>query len=75
MKLNAKIIFGALVVVAAIYYWLGFRHWSDADFENHHVLTVFYFFTFRMFRFADVLWTIAGASLLYRGIEEARAEA
>ena len=37
------------------------------------IIVVFYLFTFRMFPFADVLWTIAGATLLYRGIEEARA--
>jgi hypothetical protein len=73
LKLNAKIIFGGVIVLAAIYYWLIARHWSVRDVDNHPAITVVYLFTFRMFPFADVLWTIAGASLLYRGIEEARA--
>jgi hypothetical protein len=69
MKLNGKIIGGGFIVLAAIYYWFIGRH-------VHHVpdvLVVFYLFTFRMFPLSDVLWTIAGASLLYRGLEQARA--
>ena len=73
LRLNAKIIFGGVVVVAAIYYWLVARHVMVHDFYNQPHFCVVYWFTFRMFRFADVLWTIAGASLLYRGIEQARA--
>ena len=71
MKLNGKIIGGAFVTLAAIYYWLVARH-SNPD-TMPSIILVFYLFTFRMFPFADVLWTIAGATLLYRGIEEARA--
>lgn len=65
LKLNAKIIFGAVILLAAIYWWLAAR--------NAHPPSIIYFFTFRLFPLADVLWTIAGAALLYRGIEEARA--
>jgi hypothetical protein len=71
MKLNAKIIGGAFVTLAAVYYWLVARH-SNLE-TMPPIIAVFYLFTFRMFRFADVLWTIAGATLLYRGIDEARA--
>lgn len=65
MKLNAKIITGAIILFAAIYWWLVAR--------SSYPPSIIYAFTFRLFPFADVLWTIAGAILLYRGIDEARA--
>jgi hypothetical protein len=68
MKLNGKIIGGVAVLSAAIYWWLVARHSNPPP-----IIDIFYAFTFRLFRFADVLWTIAGATLLYRGIEEGRA--
>jgi hypothetical protein len=64
MKLNGKIIAGAVILLAAIYWWLVAR--------SSYPPSLLYVFTFRLFPFADVLWTIAGAVLLYRGIEEAR---
>ena len=64
MKLNGKIIAGAVILLAAIYWWLVAR--------SSNPPSLLYVFTFRLFPFADVLWTIAGAVLLYRGIEEAR---
>lgn len=70
MKLNTKIVGGAFITLAAIYYWLAARP-SNLE-TTPSVIAVFYLFTFRMFPFADVLWTIAGAALLYRGIDEAR---
>jgi hypothetical protein len=66
MKVNSKIIAGAVILLAAIYWWLAAR--------NTYPPSIIYAFTFRLFRFADVLWTIAGAVLLYRGIQEARGE-
>ena len=69
MKLNGKIIGGAVICFAAIYWWLVARNSSNTP----PILSVFYLFTFRLFPLADVLWTIAGATLLYRGIDEARA--
>ena len=69
MKLNGKIIGGAIVLVAAIYWWLVARN-SVSNLPP--IIEIFYAFTFRLFRFADVLWTIAGTTLLYRGIQEAR---
>ena len=68
MKLNGKIIGGVVVLLAAIYWWLVARNSNPPP-----LIALIYLFTFRLFRFADVLWTIAGATLLYRGIEEARA--
>ncbi|HUP50809.1 MAG TPA: hypothetical protein VNA04_18700 [Thermoanaerobaculia bacterium] len=65
MKLNGKIIGGAVILLAAIYWWLVAR--------NSNPPSLLYIFTFRLFPLADVLWTIAGATLLYRGIEEGRA--
>ena len=50
----------------ALYYWLFLR---SAGMQRMPIL---YVFTFRMFRFADVLWTIAGITLAYRGYVEAR---
>jgi hypothetical protein len=67
MTVNGKIIGGAFVLLAATYWWLVARNSTQPP-----VIDIFYLFTFRMFRFADVLWTIAGATLLYRGIEAAR---
>ena len=70
MKLNAKILGGAFVTLAAVYYWLALGHSSLRGLPV--IVDMFYMFTFRMFRFADLLWTLAGATLLYRGIEQAR---
>jgi hypothetical protein len=64
MKLNGKIIGGGIILLAAVYWWLVAR--------NSNPPSIIYVFTFRLFPLADVLWTIAGAWLLYRGIEEAR---
>lgn len=64
MKLNGKIIGGAVILLAALYWWFVARRAFPPS--------IFYAFTFRLFPLADVLWTIAGAFLLYRGIEEAR---
>lgn len=66
MRWNAKLIAGILVVVAALYYWLVLRRTGMSN------MPLLYIFTFRLFRFADVLWTIAGIALLYRGYVEAR---
>jgi hypothetical protein len=66
MKLNGKIIGGAVILLLAVYWWLVARRSFPPP--------IFYAFTFRLFPFADVLWTIAGATLLYRGIEQAREE-
>lgn len=65
MKLNGKMIGGAVILIAAVYWWLVARGSSSPP--------LIYIFTFRLFRFADVLWTIGGAVLFYRGLEEARA--
>ena len=65
MKLNGKIIGGAVILLAAIYWWVVAR--------SSYPPSILYAFTFRLFPFADVLWTIAGATLLYRGVDEARA--
>ncbi len=67
MNVNGKIIGGAFLLLAAVYYWFAGRHSTLPP-----AIDIFYAFTFRMFRYADVLWTIAGATLLYRGIQAAR---
>ena len=66
MRWNAKLVVGIVVVLAALYYWLIVR---GTGMSNTPLL---YIFTFRLFPFADVLWTIAGITLVYRGYEEAR---
>ncbi|MDQ6769104.1 MAG: hypothetical protein M3Z54_03860 [Gemmatimonadota bacterium] len=66
MLWNAKLIAGILVVAAALYYWLIQLRTGMPN------VPLLYIFTFRLFPFADVLWTIAGIALLYRGYEEAR---
>jgi hypothetical protein len=53
-----------IALQAAIYWWLVAR--------NSNPPSIIDVFNFRLFPLADVLWTIAGAWLLYRGIEEAR---
>lgn len=68
MRWNAKLIAGILIVLAALYYWLVVRRAAMSS------TPLLYIFTFRMFRFADVLWTIAGITLLYRGYVEGREE-
>lgn len=66
MRWNAKLIAGILVVVAALYYWLVLRRVGMSS------MPLVYIFTFRLFPFADVLWTIAGITLVYRGYVAAR---
>ncbi len=68
MRWNAKLIAGALIVLAALYYWFVLRRSGMSS------MPILYAFTFRLFPFADVLWTIAGATLLYRGYVEGRDE-
>lgn len=66
MRWNAKLIAGIVIVVAALYYWLVVRRTGMSN------TPILYAFTFRLFPFADVLWTIAGITLAYRGYVEGR---
>lgn len=66
MRWNAKLIAGIVILAAALYYWLVVRRSGLAN------TPILYAFTFRLFRFADVLWTIAGITLTYRGYVEAQ---
>ena len=76
MKLNKQVIGGAIITLMAVYYWLAL--WGE-PFENipagaygKLVSHLLFAFTFQMFPFANLLWTVAGLSLLYKGIEAAR---
>jgi hypothetical protein len=68
MRWNAKLIAGIVIVIAALYYWLILRRAGLSQ------MPLLYNFTFRLFPFADLLWTIAGVTLLYRGYMEAKTD-
>lgn len=63
LKLNGSLIAGAVITVFALYYWVAVR-------GSVSQIPLIYIFTFRMFPFADVLWTAAGVGALYKGIIE-----
>jgi hypothetical protein len=68
MKWNRSLVGGIVLGLVTLYYWFGVGHTA---FRN---MPLFYRFTFRLFPLADILWTIAAAGLLYRGIQQARAK-
>jgi hypothetical protein len=77
MKQNRCLIGGAVITLAAIIHWLFLRGRPLVDVPRGQplkvIFTIAYVFTFRMFPFSDLLWTVAGLMLLYRGYEAARA--
>ena len=66
MKLNRSLGAGVCLGLAALYYWFAVGHTALRN------VPLLYRFTFRLFPLADILWTIAAAALLYRGIQQAR---
>jgi hypothetical protein len=68
MKLHGSLLAGVCVGLAGLYYWLAMGHTA-----LRHV-PLLYRFTFRLFPWADILWTIAAAALLYRGIQQVRSK-
>ena len=68
MKWNGSLIGGILLALVTLYYWLAVGH------APLHDVPLLFRFTYRLFPWADFFWTIAAGVLLYRGIQQARAE-
>ena len=66
MKLNRSLVAGICLGLAALYYWLAVGHTALRN------VPLLYRFTFRLFPWADILWTIPAGALLYRDIQQAR---
>ena len=66
MRWNGSLIGGILLGLVTLYYWLVVAHaaWQKVP--------LLFRFTYRLFPWADFLWTIAAGVLLYRGIQQAR---